>query len=227
MNNIIKIQKLKKDYSIDKNRVNVLKSVDLTISQGEMVAIMGTSGSGKSTLLNILACIDKADSGVYLLDNIDIIKCRSKELAKVRSTKIGIVFQDFNLISDYTVFDNIKLALSYKAHHSKEKVNFKETIFKYLKMVGLEDKYNKYPSQLSGGEQQRVAIARTLATDPLVILADEPTGALDKKNTIEILNLFKKINSTGKTIVLVTHDEAVASHCHRTLIMEDGNLEGI
>lgn len=224
-NAIIKMQNIKKDYVVDKKNINIINNINLNIKDGEMIAIMGKSGSGKSTLLNILACIDKPTDGSYILDNIDILKCKKKELAKIRSSKIGIVFQNFNLIPDYTVFDNIKLALLYKAHHNKIKIDFKKVILDHLKMVGLEDKYNKYPSQLSGGEQQRVAIARTLATDPLVILADEPTGALDKKNTTEILKILKNINSKGKTIILVTHDENVAEFCNRTLILEDGCIE--
>lgn len=225
MNNIIKIKNLSKNYKIDKTEYTVLHSINLDVNQGEMVAIMGTSGSGKSTLLNILACIDKASSGEYILNNIDITKLKNKDLAKIRSTNIGMVYQNFNLISDYTVYDNIKLALLYKGHHEKKKSDYKDIIMNNLKKVGLEEKYNKYPSQLSGGEQQRVAIARTLATNPLVILADEPTGALDEKNTTEILKIFKDINNSGKTIVMVTHDKNVANICDRILTIQDGELK--
>lgn len=223
-NFIIRMKNIEKNYIVDKKSINVLNNINLNIKNGELIAIMGKSGSGKSTLLNILSCIDTFSSGSYILDDKDISNCTKNELAKIRSSKIGIVFQNFNLIPDYTVFDNIKLALSYKAYHSKIKINFKKVILEHLKMVGLEDKYNKYPSQLSGGEQQRVAIARTLATNPLIILADEPTGALDKKNTLEILKILKNINSNGKTIILVTHDENVAKICDKTLILEDGHI---
>jgi ABC-type antimicrobial peptide transport system, ATPase component len=219
---IIKLTDLRKDYLIDKKPTTILDSINLEIYKNEMIAIMGKSGSGKSTLLNILACIDKPTKGKYALDSIEINSCNNRELAKIRSTKIGMIFQNFNLIPDSTVIDNIKMALLYKSYHTKEKINYKEIIMNYLDMVGLKDKYNKYPSQLSGGEQQRVAIARTLATDPSVILADEPTGALDVKNTNEILKILKDINSNGKTIIIVTHDKNVAAYCNKTLNMEDG-----
>ncbi|WP_252238768.1 ABC transporter ATP-binding protein [Clostridium sp. VAP51] len=222
--NIIKVINLNKNYKIDKTENTILHSINLDISQGEMIAIMGTSGSGKSTLLNILACIDNATSGDYILDGKEITKSNKKDLAKIRSTKIGMVFQNFNLIPDYTVYDNIKLALLYKCHHEKIKINYKKVIMEHLKMVGLDKKYNKYPSQLSGGEQQRIAIARTLAIDPLIILADEPTGSLDEKNTIEILRLFKNINDSGKTLVIVTHDRKVADSCMKILKIEDGYI---
>lgn len=219
---IIKVRNLEKDYLIDKNAIKILNSINLDVYENDMIAIMGQSGSGKSTFLNILACIDKPTIGTYILDNIDTSNCNSKELAEIRSTKIGIVFQNFNLISDYTALENVKLSLLYKGHHTKLKLNAKKIAMKYLDMVGLKDKYNKYPSQLSGGEQQRVAIARTLATDPQVILADEPTGALDVKNSKEILDILKDINENGKTIIIVTHDKTVANCCNKILYMEDG-----
>lgn len=222
---IIKIRNLIKTYKVDNEKINVLKSINLDVYKNDMIAIMGPSGSGKSTLLNILACLDKPDSGEYILDDINVLNCKEKNLAKLRNLKIGIVFQNFNLLSDYTVYDNIKIPLMYKRYHRKVKINYSDRILKCLKMVGLEDKSNKYPSQLSGGEQQRVAIARILAVDPAIILADEPTGALDIKNTNEILKIFEMIHSKGKTIIIVTHDKQVAEFCDQIIYMEDGTLE--
>lgn len=219
---IIKISDLTKNYIVDNKPLEILKSINIEIYKNEMIAIMGKSGSGKSTLLNILACIDKPTKGEYVLDNVEINSCNKKALAKIRSTKVGIIFQNFNLVPDYNALDNVKLSLLYKSYHTKNKIKSKEIAMEFLEMVGLKDKCNKYPYQLSGGEQQRVAIARTLATDSSIILADEPTGALDTKNTDEILKILKDINLKGKTIIIVTHDKKVADCCDKTLYMEDG-----
>lgn len=221
---LIEVKNLTKQYIIDKNPITVVNNVNLDIYENEMVAIMGKSGAGKSTLLNILACIDKPTSGKYIFNTIDMSVLKEKSLAKIRSTDIGIIFQNFNLIPDYTILDNVKLSLLYKSHHLKAKINSDEIALKFLDIVGLKDKVNKYPSQLSGGEQQRVAIARTLAIDPKLILADEPTGALDNKNTKHILDILKDINSLGKTIIIVTHDENVGCLCDRIIYMEDGSI---
>lgn len=224
-NPIISLRNLNKEYVIDKKTLRILKSIHIDIYENEMIAIMGKSGSGKSTLLNILACIDNATSGDYILNNVNVNNCSKKQLAKIRSMEIGLIFQNFNLINDYTALENVKLSLLYKNYHSKVKMSnskINAISMEFLSKVGLKDKAKKYPSQLSGGEQQRVAIARTLATAPKIILADEPTGALDVKNTEEIMKIIRDINDSGKTIIIVTHDKNVSEYCSKTIYIKDG-----
>ncbi|EHA6442206.1 TPA: ABC transporter ATP-binding protein [Clostridium perfringens] len=221
---IIKVRNLSKEYLIDKKPFKVLDSINLDVYENDMIAIMGKSGSGKSTFLNILGCIDKLSKGEYLLNDLRINDCKDKKLSEIRSKEIGFVFQNFNLINDYTVLDNVKLGILYKKYYTKENLNAKAIALNYLKSVGMENKINKYPFQLSGGEQQRVAIARALASNPSIILADEPTGALDIENTENILKLLKEINQKGKTVIIITHDINVAKICDKIVYLKDGKL---
>lgn len=221
---LIEIKNLTKSYIVDKSTITILNNISFDIYKNEMVAIMGKSGAGKSTLLNILACIDKPTSGEYIFDNINLSAVKERNLAKIRSTAISMIFQNFNLIPDYTVLENVKLSVLYKSYHLKSNINSKEIALKSLNIVGLKNKINKYPSQLSGGEQQRVAIARSLSIDSKLILADEPTGALDNQNTKHIMDTLRSINISGKTVIIVTHDENVGNLCDRIIYMEDGSI---
>ncbi|WP_439875090.1 ABC transporter ATP-binding protein [Bacillus mycoides] len=204
-----------------KNNFSALKDINLTIEKGEMIAIMGPSGSGKSTLLNIIGLIDSPSAGKYFLDGMDTSTLKSN-YHKYRNTEVGFVFQNFSLLDDYTVVENVMLPLVYrKISHKKRMIISKEM----LKIVGLERHINKYPYELSGGEQQRTAIARALAQDTKIILADEPTGALDQENGKKIMSILKEINKQGKTVLVVTHDQKVAAYCQRTIRLLDGNIQ--
>ncbi|UOB79737.1 ABC transporter ATP-binding protein [Bacillus sp. ZJS3] len=204
-----------------KNNFSALKDINLTIEKGEMIAIMGPSGSGKSTLLNIIGLIDSPSAGKYFLDGMDTSTLKSN-YHKYRNMEVGFVFQNFSLLDDYTVVENVMLPLVYRRISHKKRMKISKEM---LKMVGLEGHINKYPYELSGGEQQRTAIARALAQDTKIILADEPTGALDQENGKKIMSILKEINKQGKTVLVVTHDQKVAAYCQRTIRLLDGNIQ--
>lgn len=216
------IQNLNKSYDTGKSKLHVLKGIDLTIDEGEFVSIMGSSGSGKSTLLNIIGILDEKDSGVYELDGIPIEHLNEVKAAEYRSKFLGFVFQSFNLIGYKTALDNVALPLYYQNVPRKER---NKKAMEYLEKVGLAQWADHLPNELSGGQKQRVAIARALITDPKVILADEPTGALDSKTTHDIMKLLQDINKEGKTIIVVTHENDVAAQTRRNVILRDGVIE--
>ena len=216
------IQDLHKSYDTGKSKLHVLKGINLTIEEGEFVSIMGSSGSGKSTLLNIIGILDEKDSGIYELDGIPIEHLSEVKAAEYRSRFLGFVFQSFNLIGYKTALENVALPLYYQNVSRKER-NLKA--LEYLEKVGLEPWANHLPNELSGGQKQRVAIARALITDPKVILADEPTGALDSKTTYDIMKLLQQINNEGKTIIVVTHEPDVAAETKRNVVLKDGIIE--
>ena len=216
---MIEIQELNKSYEIGKNSLHVLKGINLKINEGELVAIMGSSGSGKSTLLNIIGMLDNYDSGSYHLDGVTIKDLDETKAAKYRNQFLGFVFQSFNLINYKTALENIALPLYYQGIARNERQNI---AFEYLEKVGLGDWSEHLPSELSGGQKQRIAIARALASQPKVLLADEPTGALDSKTSEEVMALIKKINKEGKTILVVTHENEIANMCNRIITLKDG-----
>ena len=220
---IIAIQDLVKDFQLGEVPVHVLKGVSFQIERGEFVAIMGPSGSGKSTLMNILGCLDTPTSGSYSLDGISVGDLESDELAEIRSKKIGFVFQQFNLLARTSATENVELPLLYTDTPARER---RERALKALQAVGLAGREDYQPSQLSGGQQQRVAIARSLVNDPTIVLADEPTGALDSRIGLEIMAIFQRLNrEQGITLVVVTHDPDIASYANRTLHFKDGKLQ--
>jgi putative ABC transport system ATP-binding protein len=220
---IIEVKNLKKDYYVGEVTVHALKGIDFSIKPGEFVAIMGASGSGKSTMLNILGCLDKPTGGEYKLDGVTINGMKKNELAGLRNRKLGFVFQAYNLLPRTTALENVELPLYYDSKvRSKER---RERAIKALEAVGLSDRIHHMPNQLSGGQQQRVAIARSLVNDPVVILADEPTGNLDTRTSIEILELFQELNETGKTIVMVTHEPDIARLTKRNVLFRDGHIQ--
>lgn len=223
MNNIIiEIQKLRKDYHIGEVTVHALRGVDLKITEGEFVAIMGASGSGKSTMLNILGCLDKPTSGDYLLDGINVASMEKDAVARLRNQKLGFVFQAYNLLARTTALENVELPLFYNPKfRSKDR---KEAALLALEAVGLSDRMHHMPNQLSGGQQQRVAIARSLVNNPVLILADEPTGNLDTRTSFEIMELFQDLNEKGRTIVYVTHEIDIAKFATRNVMFRDGKI---
>jgi putative ABC transport system ATP-binding protein len=216
---MINITNLHKSYQIGENSLHVLKGIDLKINEGELVAIMGSSGSGKSTLLNIIGMLDNYESGSYDLDSILIKDLDETKAALYRNKFLGFVFQSFNLINYKTAIENVALPLYYQGVGSKER---QEIAHEYLKKVGLSQWAKHLPSELSGGQKQRVAIARALASQPKVLLADEPTGALDSQTSEEVMSLIKKINDEGKTILVVTHEHEIANMCNRIITLKDG-----
>jgi len=222
MRDIITLTSIHKDYYIGKIVVNALRGVDITIKEGEYVSIMGPSGSGKSTLMNILGCLDTLTSGKYILNDSDVSSLNDNELAEIRNIEIGFVFQTFNLLPKYTALENIMLPLVYAG---KPKAERNETGIEVLKNVGLEDRMYHKPNELSGGQRQRVAIARAMVNNPSIILADEPTGNLDTKTSIEIMGLLEEIHQKGNTIILVTHEEEIAEYSHRIIRLRDGLIE--
>ena len=221
-NKIIEIRGLKKDYHIAAETVKALRGVNLTINEGEFVAIMGASGSGKSTLLNIIGCLDKPTSGDYWLDGKNVKSMKKNQLAEIRSTKLGFVFQSYNLLPRTTALENVELPLLYNGKISSR--IRREKAEHALEAVGLADRMNHLSNQMSGGQQQRVAIARSLVNDPVIILADEATGNLDTRTSYEILALFQELNENGKTIGFVTHEPDIAEFTKRNLIFRDGLL---
>ncbi|HEY0246181.1 MAG TPA: ABC transporter ATP-binding protein [Mucilaginibacter sp.] len=222
MEPLITIKDIGRKYVIGTEIIHALKSVSLTINKGEFVALMGPSGSGKSTLMNILGCLDTPTKGEYILNGINVSHMTDNELAEVRNSEIGFVFQTFNLLPRNTALDNVGLPLVY-AGISKEKRQ--ERAKAALENVGLGNRIDHKPNELSGGQRQRVAVARALITDPSIILADEPTGNLDTKTSIEIMGLIENIHAKGNTIILVTHEEDIALHAHRIVRMRDGLIE--
>ena len=221
--NVIEVHNLIKTYQTGDTSFNALNDVSLTVKKGEFVSIMGASGSGKSTFMNQIGCLDKPTSGKYFLDGIDVSTMSSDELAVIRNRKLGFVFQGFNLISRTTALDNVQLPMIYAGIKESERI---ERARAALKIVGLEKRENHLPNQMSGGQQQRVAIARAIVNDAPIILADEPTGNLDTKTSIEVMDFFVNLNEKhGKTIVLVTHEPDIAEYCKRVVKFKDGNIE--
>lgn len=216
---MLKINQLHKSYPIGDSSLHVLKGIDLTVEQGEMVAIMGSSGSGKSTLLNIIGMLDEADTGDYILDGLPIKNLTEKKAAVYRNKFLGFIFQSFNLINYKNALENVALPLYYQGMKRKQR---QELAMFHLEKVGLADWATHLPKELSGGQNQRVAIARALAANPKLLLADEPTGALDSKTSYEIMEFIQQLNDEGKTILMVTHEEDIANMCKRIVRLRDG-----
>jgi len=216
---MIEIKDLHKSYKTGASSLHVLKGINFSVKEGELVSIMGSSGSGKSTLLNILGMLDEADEGIYTLDNFPIKNLNEKVAAKYRNKFLGFIFQSFNLINYKSALDNVALPLYYQGVGRKERM---DKSFAYLEKVGLADWAHHLPNELSGGQKQRVAIARALASDPKVLLADEPTGALDTKTSYEVMDLIQGINDEGKTILVVTHEDDIAHMTKRIVNLKDG-----
>lgn len=222
MGNIIKIRNIIRDFQLGQETVHVLKGIDLDIDKGEYVAIMGPSGSGKSTLMNLIGCLDTPTAGTYILNGKDVSQMSDDELAEIRNKEIGFVFQTFNLLPRTTALDNVALPMVYAGTSKKDRT---ERAIKVLADVGLSDRMDHRPNQLSGGQRQRVAVGRALVNKPSIILADEPTGNLDSKTGVEIMNLFEDIHKAGNTIIVVTHEEEIASHAQRVIRLRDGMIE--
>ncbi len=221
-NPLIHIRNIKRDFVLGNEIVYVLKGIDLEINKGEYVALMGPSGSGKSTLMNLLGCLDTPTSGTYILNGKDVSQMHDDELAEIRNKEIGFVFQTFNLLPRTTALDNVALPMVYAGFPKSER-NKRAT--EVLTQVNLSDRMDHQPNQLSGGQRQRVAIARALVNSPSIILADEPTGNLDSKTSVEIMKLFGDIHAQGNTVILVTHEEEIAAYAHRVIRLRDGLIE--
>jgi putative ABC transport system ATP-binding protein len=219
---IIHLEKIRKSYYMGSNSLEVLKGLNLDIYKNEYVALMGPSGSGKSTLMNILGCLDSPTSGTYILNGHDVSKMQDADLAQVRNKEIGFVFQQFNLLPRLSAAENVALPLIYAGIPQKQRVEMANDV---LEKVGLGDRSHHKPNEMSGGQIQRVAIARALVNNPAIILADEPTGNLDTRTSYEIMQLFTQIHAAGNTVVLVTHEEDIASYAHRVIRLRDGMVE--
>jgi putative ABC transport system ATP-binding protein len=219
---VVQIKEIHKIYESGEIPVHAVRGVSLDIKKGEFVALMGASGSGKSTLMNMLGCLDRPTRGTYLLDGIDVGKLDRNELADLRNQKLGFVFQGFNLLSRTTALENVELPMLYGRHRRISMSEISQRALHCLEIVGLGKRADHFPNQLSGGQQQRVAIARALVNEPQVLLADEPTGNLDSKTSIEVMGVFQKLNDQGITIVMVTHELDIASYTKRNLILRDG-----
>ena len=222
MNSIISVQDLRKTYVMGTTKVHALQSITLDIFKNEYVALMGPSGSGKSTLMNLIGCLDSPTSGDYILNGTNVSTMTDSELAEVRNKEIGFVFQTFNLLPRLTALENVALPLVYAGISRSQRL---EKAQETLDAVGLGDRVDHRPNELSGGQRQRVAIARALVNDPSIILADEPTGNLDTKTSIEIMGIFDKIQSAGNTVILVTHEPEISRHAHRIVRLRDGLVE--
>ena len=222
MNNIIETRELTKVFNIGDISVHALRGINVSVGPGEMVAVMGSSGSGKSTLMNLLGCLDQPTSGEYFLDGINVATLKKDEYAEIRNHKIGFVFQGFNLLPRTSALENVELPLFYD--RNKRINNPKQAAVEALERVGLSDRMDHEPSQLSGGQQQRVAIARALVNQPAIILADEPTGNLDSRTSIDVLAVFQELNDQGITIVMVTHEHELTNYAKRVLEMRDGKI---
>src|SRR5437763_15586422 len=220
---IVRVNNLYKNYYLGSVTVNVLKGIDLEIEEGDFVALMGPSGSGKSTLMNILGCLDRPTSGDYVLSGRNVAHLNDDRLSDVRCRYLGFIFQSYNLLPQYTVVENIELPLLYQGCRLTEQT--RERCINLADLVGLGDRLDHRPTQLPGGQQQRVAIARALVNDPHVILADEPTGNLDSHTSDEIMRLLRKLNNSGKTIIMVTHENDIAAWARRAVRMRDGHIE--
>lgn len=222
MGALIHIENMKKIYNPGENEVRALDGIDLDIEKGDLVAIVGHSGSGKSTLMNMLGCLDTPTSGKYVLDGQDVASMTDNQLADVRNKEIGFIFQGFNLISNLDAVGNVELPLVSRGVSKNER---KQLAMEALKSVGLEDRMKHKPNEMSGGQQQRVAVARAVAAKPPIILADEPTGNLDTKSTQEIMEILKELHRSGRTVIIITHDEEIASQAHRVIRILDGRIE--
>ena len=218
---ILELRDIYKEYQQGKMVVPVLNHVDFTMEEGEYVAIMGPSGSGKTTLMNIIGCLDKATSGEFYMDGQDVNKCSENEMSDLRLHKLGFVFQSFHLLPRQSALENVEMPLNYAGVPKKLR---KERAFKALERVGLADRVTFKPNQLSGGQKQRVAIARAIVNDPKILLADEPTGALDSKSSSQVMDLFQRLNDEGVTILMITHDPEIAEYAGRTVLIRDGEL---
>jgi len=224
MSPVIEVRNLRKTYGTGDTAVHALRGLDLTVEKGEYLAIMGASGSGKSTLLNILGCLDVPTSGKYLLDGIDTGEFDEEQLSLLRNRKIGFVFQSFNLVPRTTALANVELPLVYAGVRRAQR---RERALAALDLVGLKERIHHKPNELSGGQQQRVAIARALVTSPAIVLADEPTGNLDTDSSREVMGILDRLHASGRTVVLITHEDDVAAHATRTVRVVDGQVAGV
>lgn len=218
---ILELKNIYKIYQQGKIEVQALKDINFAMEEGEYVAVMGPSGSGKTTLMNVIGCLDKATSGTFLLDGVDVNECSENEMSDVRLRKIGFVFQSFHLLPRQTAIENVMMPLNYAGVPKKER---RAIAFKALERVGLADRVDFRPNQLSGGQMQRVAIARSIVNNPKILLADEPTGALDSTSSEQIMDLFQKLNDEGVTVLMITHDAEIAEFAKRTVLIRDGIL---
>jgi putative ABC transport system ATP-binding protein len=222
MSLVIDLKEIKREFVVGQQIVRALRGIDIQIQQNEYTALMGPSGSGKSTLMNVIGCLDTPTSGSYLLNNKDVSRMVDDELAEIRNTEIGFVFQTFNLLPRYSALENVALPLVYAGWSKKDRL---ERAAEVLEMVGLADRMDHNPNELSGGQRQRVAVGRALVNKPSIILADEPTGNLDSTTSHEIMGLFNEIHANGNTVILVTHEEDIAAHSNRVIRLRDGIVE--